>query len=245
MCGFIAGVLVLIFVFVSTSNYLQQNPEYWWVVFLIIGLIAIGWYLLRRMKIADNRTYLLRIADELEAIIADFASIDTYLSLQKGEKAIYERGGVQLREYKGTGSSFQSGNAGVIVRATNNIGVTLGGSRGSLTPNPEQQTVIDVGTLIFTNQRILFAGPNHAREWEFSKLINFSTGDNGFVADIAVSNRPRVSAIAADSQHGITPGIMASICIDLFQDGEDKARATAQELIDGIRSIAAESSKKK
>ena len=244
MCGFIAGVLVLIFVFVSTSNYLQQNPEYWWVVFLIIGLIAIGWYLLRRMKIADNRTYLLRIADELEAIIADFANIDTYLTLQKGEKAIYERGGVQLREYKGTGSSFQSGNAGVIVRATNNIGVTLGGSRGSLTPNPEQQTVIDVGTLIFTNQRILFAGPNHAREWEFSKLINFSTGDNGFVADIAVSNRPRVSAIAGDSQHGITPGIMASICIDLFQDGEDKARATAQELIDGIRTKAAANNKK-
>jgi hypothetical protein len=244
MCGFIAGVLVLIFVFVSTSNYLQQNPEYWWVVFLIIGLIAIGWYLLRRMKIENNRIYLLRIADELEAIIANFASIDTYLSLQKGEKTIYERGGVQLREYKGTGSSFQSGNAGVIVRATNNIGVTLGGSRGSLTPNPEQQTVIDVGTLIFTNQRILFAGPNHAREWEFSKLINFSTGDNGFVADIAVSNRPRVSAIAADSQYGITPGIMASICIDLFQDGEDKARATAQELIDGIRSIAAEQGKK-
>jgi hypothetical protein len=245
MCGFIAGVLVLIFVFVSTSNFLQQNPEYWWVVFLILGVIAIGLYLLRRMKIENNRLYLLRIADELEAIIANFASMDTYLSLQKGEKAIYERGGVQLREYKGTGSSFQSGNAGVIVRATNNIGVTLGGSRGSLTPNPEQQTVIDVGTLIFTNQRILFAGPNHAREWEFSKLINFSTGDNGFVADIAVSNRPRVSAIAADSQHGITPGIMASICIDLFQDGEDKARATAQELIDGIRSIAAESSRKK
>jgi hypothetical protein len=244
MCGFIAGVLVLIFVFVSTSNYLQQNPEYWWVVFLIVGLIAIGLYLLRRMKIENNRIYLLRIADDLEAIIANFASIDTYLSLQKGEKAIYERGGVQLREYKGTGSSFQSANAGVIVRATNNIGVTLGGSRGSLTPNPEQQTVIDVGTLIFTNQRILFAGPNHAREWEFSKLINFSTGDNGFVADIAVSNRPRVSAIAADSQHGITPGIMASICIDLFQDGEDKARATAQELIDGIRSIAAEQGKK-
>jgi hypothetical protein len=244
MCGFIAGVLVLIFVFVSTSNYLQQNPEYWWVIFLIIAAIAIAVYLFRRIKVENNRTYLLRIADELEAIIADFANIDTYLTLQKGEKAIYERGGVQLREYKGTGSSFQSGNAGVIVRATNNIGVTLGGSRGSLTPNPEQQTVIDVGTLIFTNQRILFAGPNHAREWEFSKLINFSTGDNGFVADIAVSNRPRVSAIAGDSQHGITPGIMASICIDLFQDGEDKARATAQELIDGIRTKAAANNRK-
>jgi hypothetical protein len=244
MCGFIVGFIFLLLFIASAGSFLQQNPEAWWVIFLIIGAIAIAVYLFRRIKVENNRTYLLRIADELEAIIADFANIDTYLTLQKGEKAIYERGGVQLREYKGTGSSFQSGNAGVIVRATNNIGVTLGGSRGSLTPNPEQQTVIDVGTLIFTNQRILFAGPNHAREWEFSKLINFSTGDNGFVADIAVSNRPRVSAIAGDSQHGITPGIMASICIDLFQDGEDKARATAQELIDGIRTKAAANNKK-
>jgi hypothetical protein len=37
---------------------------------------------------------------------------------------------------------------------------------------------------------------------------------------------------------------MASICIDLFQDGEDKARATAQELIDGIRTKAAANNKK-
>ena len=243
MCAFIVGLVFLILFVASAGNWLEQNPEAWWAVFLIIGVIAIALYLLRRSKIENNRAYLLRIADELEAIISNFASIDTYLTLQKGEKAIYERGGVELREYKGTGSSFQSGNAGVIVRATNNIGVTLGGSRGSLTPNPEQQTTIDVGNVIFTNQRILFAGPNHAREWEFSKLINFSTGDNGFVADIAVSNRPRVSAIAGDSQHGITPGIMASICIDLFQDGEDKARATVQELIDDIRTKAAKPTK--
>ncbi len=243
MCGFIAGVVVLLFVFISTGNFLQQNPGAWWIVCLILGLIAILLWQVRRSKLENNRLYLLRIADELEAIIANFDSIDTYLSLQKGEKAIYERSEVQLREYKSTGSSFQSGNAGVIVRATDNIGVTLGGSRGSLTRNPEQQTVIDVGSVIFTNQRILFAGPNHAREWEFSKLINFSTGDNGFVADIAVSNRPRVSAIAGDSQHGITPGIMASICIDLFQDGEEKARASAQKLINDIRSKAAEANK--
>ena len=240
MCGFIVGFIFLLMFVASAGGWLEQNPEAWWVVFLLIGAVVAVWFWLRWIKIENNRTYLLRIADELEAIIANFASIDTYLTLQKGEKAIYERGQVQLREYKGTGSSFQSGNAGVIVRATDNIGVTLGGSRGSLTPNPEQQTVIDVGTVIFTNQRILFAGPNHAREWELSKLINFSTGDNGFVADIAVSNRPRVSAIAGDSQNGITPGIMASICIDLFQDGEDKARTKAQQLINDIRSKAGE-----
>ena len=245
MCGFIAGALVLIFVFVSSGNYLQQNPEAWWVVFIVIGAIAIAWYLIRQYKREKNIGYMLRVADELEAISGKFEGIDTYLALQKGEKAIYERGEVQLREYKGTGSSFQSGNAGVILRATQNIGVTLGGSRGSLTPNPEEQTVLDVGTVIFTNQRILFAGPNHAREWEFDKLINFSTGDNGFVADIAVSNRPRVSAIAGDSQNGITPGIMASVCIELFQEGPEAARAHAQDVIDGIRNQAAQLSKKR
>jgi hypothetical protein len=245
MCGLIAGLLLIFFVVVSTGNFLEQNPEGWLVVFLCIGLIAAVWHLIRQNKVEKNISYMLRIADELEAIISKFEGIDTYLALQKGEKAIYERGEVQLREYKGTGSSFQSGNAGVIVRATENIGVTLGGSRGSLTPNPEEQTVIDVGTVIFTNRRILFAGPNHAREWEFDKLINFSTGDNGFVADIAVSNRSRVSALAGDSQNGITPGIMASICIEHFQEGQEAARAYAQDVIDGIRNQAAERNKKK
>jgi hypothetical protein len=244
MCALIVGLVFLLMFLASAGSWLEQNPSGWLVVFLCIGLTAAVWYLLRKSKIENNMGYMLRIADELETITSKFEGLDTYLSLQKGEKVIYQRGDVQLREYKGTGSTFQSGNAGVIVRATQNIGVTLGGSRGSLTPNPEEQTVIDTGTAIFTNQRILFAGPNHAREWEFDKLINFSTGDNGFVADIAVSNRTRVSAIAGDSQYGITPGIMASICIDLFQDGEDKARASAQELIQDIRNKAAAYSKK-
>ena len=77
-------------------------------------------------------------------------------------------------------------------------------------------------------------------EWEFDKLINFQTGDNGFVADLAVTNRTRVSALAADSATGITPGIMASICIELFKDGEEAARVVAQELIADIRKKAAE-----
>lgn len=195
---------------------------------------------MRKSKIANGMVAMERIADELEVIVKDFADIDGFLALRKGEKAIYERSEVQLREYKGTGSTYKGGNAGVIVRATQNIGVTLGGSRGSMTPNPEEQTVIDTGTAIFTNQRILFAGPNHAREWEFDRLITFATGDNGFVVDLAVSNRTRVSTLAADRATGITPGIMAAICVELFQDGEESARAAAQELITDIRSKVAD-----
>jgi hypothetical protein len=236
----IIGFIFILFLISSAGSWLEQHPEGWFLVILCVGLIAGLWYFMRKNKIENNMAYMLRIANELETITEKFAPIDTYLSLRKGEKAIYERGSVELREYKGTGSSIKSANAGVIVRATNNIGVTVGGSSGAITPNPEEQTTIDVGTAIFTNQRILFAGPNHAREWEFDKLINFSTGDNGFVADIAVSNRTRVSVLAADSATGITPGIMASICIELFQDGEDAARSSAQELINDIRNKAAE-----
>ena len=240
MCGVIAGLVILIVVIGSASSWLEQNPWGSLLIPLSIGLIAAVWYLLRKSKIENGMVAMERIADELEVIAKDFADIDSFLALRKGEKAIYERGEVQLREYKGTGSTYKGGNAGVIIRATNNVGFTLGGSQGSMTPNPEEQTIIDTGTAIFTNQRILFAGPNHAREWEFDKLITFSTAENGFVVDLAVSNRTRVSALAADSATGITPGIMASICIELFQDGEEAARASAQELIDDIRQKAAQ-----
>ncbi len=240
MCGLIAGLVVLIVVIGSASSWLEQNPWGSLLIPVSIGLIAAVWYLLRKSKIENNMIAMERIADELEVIVKDFADIDGFLALRKGEKAIYQRDEVQLREYKGTGSSYKGGNAGVIIRATDNVGFTLGGSQGSLTPNPEEQTIIDTGTAIFTNQRILFAGPNHAREWEFDKLINFQTGDNGFVADLAVSNRTRVSALAADSATGITPGIMASICIELFKDGEEEARVVAQELIADIRKKAAD-----
>lgn len=240
MCGLIAGLVILIIVIGFASSWLEQNPWGSLLIPVSIGLIAAVWYLLRKSKIENNMIAMERIADELEVIVKDFADIDGFLALRKGEKAIYQRDEVQLREYKGTGSSYKGGNAGVIIRATDNVGFTLGGSQGSLTPNPEEQTIIDTGTAIFTNQRILFAGPNHAREWELDKLINFQTGDNGFVADLAVSNRTRVSALAADSATGITPGIMVSICIELFKDGEEAARVVAQELIAHIRKKAAE-----
>ena len=240
MCAFIVGAVLLIFFIASAGSWLEQNPWGWLVVLASIGLVAAVWYLMRKRKIANGLVALQRIADELEVIVTNFADIDSFLALRKGEKAIYERSEVQLREYKRTGSTYKGGNAGVIIRATSNVGFTLGGSQGSMTPNPEEQTIIDTGTAIFTNQRILFAGPNHTREWEFDKLITYSTGDNGFVVDLAVSNRTRASALAADSANGITPGIMATICIELFQNGEESARAWAQELITDIRKKVAE-----
>jgi hypothetical protein len=128
MCALIVGLVFLLMFIASAGSWLEQNPWGWLLVFLCIGLTAAVWYLLRQSKIENGMVAMERIADQLEEITKDFAAIDTYLSLQKGEKVIYERGEVELREYKGTGSSFNSANAGVIVRATKNVGVTLGGS---------------------------------------------------------------------------------------------------------------------
>ncbi len=74
MCGFIAGVVVLLFVFISTGNFLQQNPEAWWVVFLLIGAVVAVWFWLRWIKIENNRTYLLRIADDPNAVRSSFVN---------------------------------------------------------------------------------------------------------------------------------------------------------------------------
>ena len=94
MCGLIAGLVVLIVVIGSASSWLEKNPWGSLLIPVSIGLIAAVWYLLRKSKIENNMIAMERIADELEVIVKDFADIDGFLVLRKGEKAIYQRMGV-------------------------------------------------------------------------------------------------------------------------------------------------------
>lgn len=236
----VVGLLIVLALIAAGGSWLEDNPAGWFLVILVVALTVIVWRIVRKNSMDSRAAAMIQMADDLESVVADFGGVESYLALRKDEKVIYERGEVQLREYKGTGSRISSTYGGVNIRATKNVSFSVGGSDGAITPNPEEQTVIDVGTAIFTNQRILFAGPNHSREWEFEKLINLAAGDNGFVVDIAVSNRNKVSALAGDNKTGITPGIMATICVEMFQDGEEVARDSAMTIVNDIRAKAAE-----
>lgn len=233
--------ILLVLGFLSWGGqWLQANPIGWF----FVALVALLTFLVVRIKLKDRNDgkaeVMEAMANEIERVVGSLTGVESYLSLRPGEKVFYERDEVQLREYKGTGSRLKSTYGGINIRATKNLGFSIGGSDGSITPNPEEQTTIDVGSAIFTNQRILFAGPNHSREFDFNKLIDLEIGDNGFVVDIAVSNRNKVSALAADSRTGITPGIMASICVEAFQNGEEAARSEGLKIAGDIKAQIAD-----
>jgi hypothetical protein len=158
---------------------------------------------------------------------------DSFLALEKNEFAFYERSGVQLREYKSPGRESSGGFGGASVRLTDRISVG-GGYKGQSRAKPEEVTVLDTGKAIFTNQRVLFVGPNHNREWDLNKLLDLQIDDNGYEVTAAVSNRNKTSALAADASLGITPGILFAMAVELSKGEEGDAKKIAGEIASQI-----------
>ena len=103
--------------------------------------------------------------------------------------------------------------------------------------------MLDTGKAIFTNQRVIFVGPNHNREWELDKLLDLQIGDNGYEVTAAVSNRNKTSALAADASTGITPGIAFAMAVLLSKEDEDEARKLAGDVASQIEAQYASNSK--
>ena len=103
--------------------------------------------------------------------------------------------------------------------------------------------MLDTGKAIFTNQRVIFVGPNHNREWELNKLLDLQIGDNGYEVTAAVSNRNKTSALAADAAGGITPGILFGIAVLLSKEDEEEARKLAGDIASHIETQYAASGK--
>lgn len=230
----ISLVAVLLFVV-----WLMDNPAAL-LVFLAIAVIVglIIWW--RRRATHDNRVregY--AMAGRIENLARGFTPItEIALSVRPEEKAFYRLEGVELREYRSGGSSYKGGYAGGNLSLTQGFSVSAGGNSGRITRDAEESTTIDVGTAIFTNQRVVFSGPKQTREWELSKLLNIDVGENGFVVSISSSNSQRTNALAGAMELGITPGILFSIALESFQEGEEAAKAFALKTAQDFRGQA-------
>jgi hypothetical protein len=55
---------------------------------------------------------------------------------------------------------------------------------------------------MLTNERLIFSGPNHTREWDFDKLLMLSTSDDESDYFISVSNRQKTSGVRFDVRTG-------------------------------------------
>ncbi|MFM5904600.1 MAG: hypothetical protein ACKORF_00630 [Micrococcales bacterium] len=161
------------------------------------------------------------------------------LALNKDEQVLYVLNSVGLLESRSNGSSYSGGSQGFSFRVAKGISYRVGGSRGQLVRNPETIQVIDTGSAVFTNQRVVFTGSSTNRQWDFSKLLNVDMAGNGLEAMIAVSNRQKTSGLQCLDVSDITPGMLLAIAIDWKEGGIERARRRAIDTAGAYRAIDA------
>jgi len=231
MVGLIIAFLLLFFGLV----WLIANPVGW--VFVGIGVagIALLIYLLKKQSTEERVKNMGVMAQELRRVAENFAPIEeSYLSRRPGEYVFYERDQVELREYKSSGRATTGGYGGANYRLTQNLSVSGGGIKASSKALPEESTTIDNGSAIFTNQRVIFMGDNHTREWDLSKLLGLQISDAGFEVSAGVSGRQKTSALAGDCLGMITPGIAFALAVEIFQEGKESAQKLALDAAEDI-----------
>ena len=218
-----------------------------WFAWLLVGWVGVGFlalwvggtlviYLLwEKRKTAKNIMGMAEMAGELRRLSAGFHPIDdSYLSRRTDEYVFYVRDQVQLREYRSPGRSTTGGYGGASYRVSQNLRISGGGIKAISKALPEESTIIDLGEAIFTNQRVVFMGPNHTREWDLSKLLGLEISDNGFQVGAGVSGQRKTSALAGDCLGMITPGIAFALAAEIFQYGKKSAQALALETANNI-----------
>ncbi len=215
--------------------WLINNPSGWYFVVFVVLVVAVIMFAANKSRQTKSIIALAAMAKELRQMENGIPKLaGSFLALEPGEFAFYEKTGVQLREYKSPGRESSGAFGGVGIRVAKGISVGGGGYKGQSRAKPEELTVLDTGKAIFTNQRVIFVGPNHNREWELDKLLDLQISDNGYEVSAAVSNRNRTSALASDASTGITPGVLFAIAVQLSKGQEDEAKKMAGEIASQI-----------
>ena len=227
-------VIFFILLFVGLV-WLIANPVGWVFVGLAVAGLAFLIYSLRKQSAAERVKAMGVMAEELRRLAKGFEPIEeSYLSRKPGEYVFYERDQVELREYKSAGRATTGGYGGANYRLTQNLSVSGGGLKATSKALPEESTTIDKGSAIFTNQRVIFMGDNHTREWDLSKLLGLQISDAGFEVSAGVSGRQKTSALAGDCLGMITPGIAFALAVEIFQEGKESAQKLAIETAEDI-----------
>lgn len=231
--------LVLLIAVVALFQWLGENPAAIILVPIVVIAIIIIASKSKKNRITQLKESFLAIAEKLEALAKTKEEpANLSLSLKKGEKPLFALYNTSLTEYRSSGSTYSGTNAGVSLPIVGGVRGYVGGSSGSVTKNPEELTIVDAGTAIFTTQRIVFTGAQLVREWEFAKVLSLDIGENGQTVKIAVSNRDRTSGLQTPfASFGV--GYPAGYAQTWFQEGEPAARKWLVDQAKAIRKAVA------
>lgn len=149
-----------------------------------------------------------RILDELEiardpAGVFDERSQDLPIIPKKGEEVIGMISGTGLVEVKAGRVQYRGGSAGTSVRVMKGVSVRVGQHKGTAYREPEMPRLLcSGGTLVITNQRAVYAGPKHTRDFHWAKLmaVTASSGEGGPCLLLPVENRQKTSGVLVGDQ---------------------------------------------
>lgn len=148
------------------------------------------------------------ILDELEiardpAGVFDERSQDLPIIPKKGEEAIGMINGTGLVEVKAGRMQYRGGSAGTSVRVMKGVSVRVGQHKGTACREPEMARLLcSRRTLVITNQRAVYAGPKHTRDFHWAKLMAMtaSSGEGGPCLLLPVQNRQKTSGVLVGDQ---------------------------------------------
>ena len=170
------------------------------------------------------------ITATLEAVRA-FRGVDAAKAMQHGvilgrEERLYllieDASCIEPRRAPG---SYQSGSRGTSIRVAKGVSFWVGASRGTFVPGPENPTVIDIGSVSITNQRVLFRGPKQSREWQFAKLTGVQHSPDGSWTALPVTNREKTSGIGYGAEIADDVRLRLQLAIADYQDSRDAVYA--------------------
>lgn len=241
-CSLGFAVLVIGGILIS----LLSTPGGWLLIAVVAVLIAMAVYLVKNNNKEKFLEGLRNQAEQLQLLISgNPENVSLAMSLGKGEKVLATLPNTLLTEYESTGSTYSGVNAGVSFPLVGDIRGNVGGQSGQLSKNPEQLMVVDVGTSIYTNQRIVFTGAKLVRDWNLDKVVSLEPGPNGFNVKIAVSNQSRTSGLQSPDIHLFGPGYLAAYTFNYYQNGAESAKKWAEDLIVDIRKTVDSATKPK
>jgi len=98
---------------------------------------------------------------------------------------------------------WQGASQGVSIPIYGGVRYRVGATNGADVTGDEQPSVIDAGTAVATDRRMLFVGTTHMREWLWAKCTSVAHQSDAPWTAIAVTNRQKVSGILYDRANAV------------------------------------------
>lgn len=237
----------------STGSQTETTSPAW--LLLVVPIVLLVVVIRRLRKRGDkgatssaNSSAALRVEiEELKAALDFFGNHEgqfdeaasSGIVARRDEHVIAVVSEVGLIESRRGPTQFRGGSTGVSFRLTKRISVRQSGLRGRAIQGEENPTIVDTGRFIVTDKRAVFVGEKQSREFDWDKLLSYeiqSLNRNSSIIYLPVSNRQKVSGVAADtaSMESLFQRVAFGVAVatgrkDAFIDALKRELAEAEE----------------